>query len=188
MIRRRVGSVSMRLGLALALMLLPACGGEDPTVPGVPPTAATPGGMTLASHPLREGTFPVEFTCDGADTSPPMEWSGVPDQAAELVLSLVDPEAPGGPFVHWVVYGIEPADGSVEAGEVPADGVEGTNDFDRTGYGGPCPPAGETHDYVLALLASSTTLELEPGASLFDVTQAMGAPLAAAQLTASYGR
>jgi Raf kinase inhibitor-like YbhB/YbcL family protein len=129
--------------------------------------------MELNSSAFAEGdTVPTEFTCDGADTSPPLEWSGVPEGAAELRLSVTDPDAPGGTFTHWLVTGVDPGVTEIGPGEVPGGGTEGPNDFGRTGYGGPCPPPGAAHRYVFTVEALS----------------AEGDVLDAASLTASYGR
>jgi Raf kinase inhibitor-like YbhB/YbcL family protein len=118
--------------------------------------------------------------------SPALEWAGVPDGAQELALLLEDPDAPGGTFTHWTVYGIEPSSTSLTA----ADGLlEGRNDFGDTGYGGPCPPGGEEHRYVFRLLALDAPVALEEGADRTAFDEAV-APrvLAEARLTATYGR
>ena len=109
------------------------------------------------------------YTCDGEDVSPALAWEDVPAEAAELVLIVEDPDAPGGTFAHWLAYGIEPGEAALPEG-VPQGGEvegfrQGENDMGTVGYGGPCPPEGETHDYVFRLLAVDTKTGLEGGAS-----------------------
>lgn len=112
------------------------------------------------------GEIPVESTCEGHDVSPPLEWAGVPGGAKSLVLIVDDPDAPDPKaptmvYVHWVLYNI-PSDmtwlgGGVTPAELPAGTKEGLNDWDHTGYGGPCPPIGR-HRYFFKLYALDTVL------------------------------
>jgi hypothetical protein len=100
--------------------------------------------------------IPQEHTCDGADEPPPLQWDGVPAAAETLALIVddpdaPDPEAPQRTYVHWVVYDV-PASATSLAG-----GREGKNDWNRTGYGGPCPPIGR-HRYFFKLYALDTRL------------------------------
>jgi Raf kinase inhibitor-like YbhB/YbcL family protein len=135
------------------------------------------------------GEIPAEFTCEGEDVSPPLHWAGVPEGAAELVLHVRDPDAPGGTFTHWILAGIDPASSGLEQGSVPPGTVEGVNDFGKTGYGGPCPPPGPAHRYVFTLLAVSKPLGLHAGAMIDDVESAAAdVTLATAELSATYGR
>jgi len=112
------------------------------------------------------GSIPAIHTCDGADVSPPLSWSGVPDGAKSLVLIVDDPDAPdpAAPqriWTHWVLYNIPPNTNSMPQGvkqqELPAGTLEGLNDWKRTGYGGPCPPIGR-HRYFHKLYALDTAL------------------------------
>ncbi len=106
-----------------------------------------------------QGAIPAKHTCEGADVSPPLAWSGVPREARSLALVVDDPDAPdpSAPkmtWVHWVLYNL-PADSAGLAEAVralPAGTLEGLNDWKRTGYGGPCPPIGR-HRYVHRLYA-----------------------------------
>lgn len=138
----------MRWSVALVMMLLAACGGGETPASG---TAA----LTLTSSAFAEGeTIPAEFTCDGANVSPPLAWSGVPDGARELSLTVEDPSAAYGTFVHWSVGGIDPSATGVERGAVPPGGVALGNDDGGRGYTGPCPPEGEEpHRYVFTVTA-----------------------------------
>jgi len=107
----------------------------------------------------HQGAIPSHHTCDGADVSPPLSWSGVPHGAESLVLIVDDPDAPdpAAPamtWVHWLLYNIPAqATGLEEAARsLPAGTLEGLNDWKRTGYGGPCPPVGR-HRYFFKLYA-----------------------------------
>jgi Raf kinase inhibitor-like YbhB/YbcL family protein len=127
------------------------------------------------------GTIPSKYTCDGDETSPPLEWSGVPDTAMSLALIVDDPDAPdpAAPkrrFVHWVLYNIPPdARGLPEGageGNLPPGTLEGANDFAKSGYGGPCPPKGR-HRYVFTLYALDTSLADVNSPSRGDLEAAM---------------
>lgn len=142
------------------------------------------------------GTIPVEFTCDGADRSPPLAWSGVPQGSATLALIVDDPDAPRGTWVHWVLYDL-PATAqalpeNVAKTERPQElggASQGKNDFKRLGYGGPCPPPGPAHRYYFKLYALAAELGLGPAASKQEVERAMGGHiLATAQLMGRYAR
>jgi Raf kinase inhibitor-like YbhB/YbcL family protein len=119
-------------------------------------------------------TIPDRHTKAGEDVSPPLEWSGVPDGAAELAVLCEDPDAPGRPFVHWVLSGLDPSLGGLAEGEVPPGAVEGVNDFGRTGYGGPGPPVGDPpHRYFFRIYAASEPLGLSSGATAEDLRRAL---------------
>lgn len=128
-------------------------------------TATTRRPLRLSSSAFDEGgEFPTEFTCRGADVSPPLLWNDVPDGTAELAVVVRDVDAEG--FVHWLVAGIPPATGGIAQATPPDGAVEATNDFGRPGWGGPCPPSG-THHYeirVYALSEPSGVTDGQPGA------------------------
>jgi Raf kinase inhibitor-like YbhB/YbcL family protein len=107
----------------------------------------------LTSPAFADGAdIPIRHTCDGADLSPRLTWTGVPDGTRSLALVVDDPDAPGGTFTHWVVYDL-PADQS-ELGEGAVPATSGRNSFGRTGYGGPCPPPADApHRYRFTLYA-----------------------------------
>ncbi len=142
------------------------------------------------------GVIPREYTCDGRDVSPPLEWSGAPEGARSYALIMYDPDAPAGTFIHWVLYDI-PAQRTGLPEAVPGRervegvGVQGVNDFGRIGYGGPCPPRwhGE-HRYFFALHALSVeSLGLPPRATARQVMEAMrGRVLGYAVLMGRYRR
>ncbi len=124
--------------------------------------------MKLESPAFADhGEIPARFTCDGADVSPPLSWSGLPEGTRSLVLVVDDPDAPDPKapkmtWVHWVLYNL-PADAGglpegVKEEQLPPGTQQGLNDWKRTGYGGPCPPVGQ-HRYFHKLYALDTVLE-----------------------------
>jgi Raf kinase inhibitor-like YbhB/YbcL family protein len=126
--------------------------------------------MTLAltsSAFKNEAEIPSEYTCEGENSSPPLAWSDVPEQAQSLVLIVDDPDAPDPQaprmtWVHWVVYNIPPAISDFPAGvavkSLSEKIEEGLNDWKQTGYGGPCPPVGR-HRYFHKIYALDCTLK-----------------------------
>ena len=143
-----------------------------------PDPTAQEASMTLAiSSPAfpAGGTIPTKYTCSGAQTIPPLSFSGVPLGAGSLALIVDDPDAPSGTFVHWVVYGIPPtADGIPEGGPAPAGSVAGTNGAKKTGYVGPCPPKGHgPHHYHFKLFALDGAFSHAPGATEDALVKAM---------------
>lgn len=147
--------------------------------------------ISLRSSAFADGdTIPRVYTCDGDDVSPPLDWSGVPSGAVELAVVVEDPDAPGGTFVHWVLWGLDAGQGGLAEGRVPAGVRQGRNDFGRVGWGGPCPPKGsDPHRYVFTLLALSDSLTVKAGASANTVKRAArGDVLAEGRLTGRYGR
>lgn len=119
--------------------------------------------MKITSSAFQEGgNIPSKFSCDGANTSPPLQISDVPAEAKSLVLIVDDPDAPSRLFTHWAVWNISPQTSTIAEGSVPK-GVQGTNDFGKSGYGGPCPPSG-THRYYFKIFALDRELDLPSGA------------------------
>jgi Raf kinase inhibitor-like YbhB/YbcL family protein len=140
------------------------------------------------------GAIPAHYTCDGADISPPLAWSGAPAGTRSFVLVIADPDAPSGIFHHWAIYDIPVGMKSLPAGYGPGrpSGLaEARNDFGEPGYGGPCPPhGGGVHHYHFRLMAiSRPRLDLGPAATVFDVEQA-AAPytIANTELVGTYHR
>jgi Raf kinase inhibitor-like YbhB/YbcL family protein len=137
--------------------------------------------------------IPAEYTCDGQDISPPLNWKNLPPGTKSLTLICDDPDAPVGIWVHWVVFNIPPEESGLAENVRPErelnNGMrQGNNDWRKIGYGGPCPPGG-THRYFFKLYALDTELDLEPGATDKAVLKAMkGHILAEAQLTGKYKR
>jgi len=151
--------------------------------------------LQLTSSAFAEGgAIPARHTCDGADLSPGLAWRGAPAGTQSFALICDDPDAPAGTWVHWVVYNL-PA-GLSELGEhvptsesLPNGARQGSNDFGRIGYGGPCPPRGKPHRYFFKLHALDTALDLKPKATKQDVVGAMqGHVLAETHLMGTYQR
>ena len=144
--------------------------------------------MKITSSAFQEGAnIPSKFTCDGADTSPPLQIADIPSQAKSLALIVDDPDAPGGLFTHWMVWNIPPQTSAVGEGSAPK-GVRGTNDFGKSGYGGPCPPSG-THRYYFKIFALDRELDLPSGAKRGQVDAAMkGHVVAQGELMGRYSR
>jgi len=138
------------------------------------------------------GWIPELHSCDGADISPPLEWSGAPTETRSFALIVEDPDAPGGVWRHWVLYDLGARIQALPQGHRPGSvGVGGTNDFGRTGYGGPCPPRGHgAHRYFFRLSALKVdTLGLSAGAKGDELVEAMkGKVLAEAQYMGRFER
>jgi Raf kinase inhibitor-like YbhB/YbcL family protein len=153
--------------------------------------------LSLTSAAFAHGaSIPVKHTCDGTDASPPLAWTGVPPDARALALIADDPDAPRGTWVHWVLYDLPPTLKELPENVARIDrpkelggAMQGRTDFNRVGYGGPCPPPGPAHRYFFKLYALAAPLSLKPGATKQAVERAMdGRVLATAQLMGTYAR
>ena len=139
------------------------------------------------------GAIPSRYTCEGQDSSPPLSWTAPPAGTNSLALISDDPDAPGKTWVHWVLYNLPPSARTLPEAFPPdeerPDGTrQGTTDFGRVGYGGPCPPSG-THRYFFKLYALNVLLSLPPGATKPQFEAAIkGHLLAEAQLMGTYRR
>lgn len=165
----------------------------------VPPEAANlaapSSGLSLTSPAFSAGgPIPRKYTCEGSDTSPPLEWTGVPPGTKSLALvvddpDVPDPQAPTRVFVHWVVYDIPPdsrglKEGASESG-LPEGTVSGKNDWGKAAFGGSCPPIGR-HRYFHKLYALDRTIDLSE-ATKAELEQAMqGHILGKAELIGTY--
>jgi Raf kinase inhibitor-like YbhB/YbcL family protein len=187
----------MRFRLALLVLSLTVSGCSKPAptktqtvVNSVPDKAE----IKLTSTAFKEGeAIPRGYTCDGANVSPPLEWAGVPKSAKSISIVADDPDAPGGTWAHWLIYNL-PADniGLVEnlpaTEKIAAGGFQGTNDFKKIGYGGPCPPSG-THHYVFRIYAIDSELPLRAGMTKAELLKAMeGYIVMQGQLMGTYRR
>lgn len=153
--------------------------------------------MKISSPAFADGgPIPRAHTCDGADLSPPLTWSGPPEATREFALICDDPDAPGQTWVHWVLYGIPAGVSGLPSG-VPADAElkqpvmarQGMTDFRRVGYGGPCPPPGPAHRYYFKLYALHDSLKLPAGATKAVLLEAIKhITLEEAVLVGKYGR
>ncbi len=120
------------------------------------------------------GLIPAKFTCEGADVSPELRWSGAPDGTKSFALIMDDPDAPVGTFTQGVLFDL-PADQASVAEGAHASGIAGKNDFGRAGYGGPCPPRGHgPHRYIFMLYALDlASLKLKASADRRQVEAAL---------------
>jgi len=140
-----------------------------PARPGPGEARRAPMTVLVSSPAFSNGSYiPVEYTCDGADISPPLEWQGAPPGVRAFAVVVVDVDAPGGEFVHWVLYNIPANITRLPAGiprePVTPSGWQAVNDFGRVGWGGPCPPPGRPHRYVFRVYAVSAPVDITPGA------------------------
>lgn len=164
----------------------------SPTTPPETGSQATPFELTSTAF-VQGSPIPQQYTCDGEDISPPLEWSDPPAGTHSFALIADDPDAPVGTWVHWVLYNL-PADSHALPEAIPPDtelpdgSRHGQNSWQRPGYGGPCPPGG-THRYFFKLYALDTALDLAPGASSTQLLQAMeGHILAQTEVMGVYTR
>ena len=140
--------------------------------------------MTLRLRSMAfdtNSTIPVRYTCDGDNVSPPLSWSGVPLNTKSLVLIVDDPDAPdpAAPqrtWVHWLLYNIPASTSDLPENigftQLPNGTREGLNDWQRTGYGGPCPPIGR-HRYFYKLYALDTFLREMKNSNKAQIEAAM---------------
>ena len=135
---------------------------------------------TVFSH---NGHIPPLYTCEGKNINPPLKVENIPDGTKTLAIIVEDPDAPRGTFDHWVVWNISPNEAIAEGSNV---GINGTNGFGKTGYGGPCPPSGE-HRYFFKVFALDHELDLLAGSGKQELLDAMkGHILASAELMGVY--
>ena len=150
--------------------------------------------LELTSPAFPPGSpIPIEYSCDGANASPPLEWNFPTGEAQSFALIVDDPDAPGRTWVHWVIYNIPGTSASLPEGLPPeadlANGVrQGVNSGGGLGYAGPCPPGG-THRYFFRLYALDSALDSASGLNAEGLTEAMkGHILSTAELMGTYGR
>jgi Raf kinase inhibitor-like YbhB/YbcL family protein len=205
-----VARISLAFVAVVATGILAGCGSAAtlaPSPPAAPPSVGaspavtaptspevtqmpTTGPFSLSSSAFTDGSpIPAQYSCQGADISPELAWSGVPSGAAALVLIVDDPDA--NDFTHWLVLDMPGADGSLPKGVPPGATTpeQGRNDFGRIGWGGPCPPSG-THHYRFTLYALGAKLGLDghPGSSTVRAAISKATVLGQAVLTGTYRR
>jgi Raf kinase inhibitor-like YbhB/YbcL family protein len=165
----------------LLSLALPGCSTGPKPLPPQPPatqSSSQKNEIKVTSVAFKEGQpIPRQYSCGGVNISPPLEWSGVPKTAKTIAIMVDDPDAPGGTWVHWLLYNI-PADNIGFVENVPATetlkagGFQGKNDFGKIGYGGPCPPSG-THRYFFKVYAVDAELPLKAGATKAELLKAL---------------
>ncbi len=130
---------------------------------------------------------PAKYTCDDKNINPPLVISGVPETAKSLALIVDDPDAPAGTWVHWTIWNMDPALTEIAEDSIP-EGIEGVTNFEKPGYGGPCPHSG-THRYFFKLYALDTILSIPETSNKEVLEKAMeGHTLASAELVGLYSR
>ena len=171
------GRHSLSIAPLVALAALASCGASSGSANqargGGAVDNATLTKLNLISDSFKNGQpIPKQFTCDGADQTPVLRWGAPPEGTKSFALVIDDPDAPGGMFRHWGVFDIPASARSI--GDGKHVGTEVTNDFDKPGYGGPCPPPGHgPHHYHFKLFALDTDkLGLSPSAKVADVENA----------------
>jgi Raf kinase inhibitor-like YbhB/YbcL family protein len=177
----------MRRGMVVLLGLcLAACSrGGSPEV-----GRELPDSITVRSPAFTDGArIPARFTCADADVAPALAWSGVPKDAVELALVVDDPDAPGGGYVHWVVFHLDPALPGLQEGRLPPDARQARNSGGEAAYAGPCPPSGPAHHYRFTLYALSGHLDLPDRAKLDQTLRDVAkAATARGRLTGTFAR
>ena len=172
MIARQICTRACGAGLVLVLAGMAGCRGSATLGEGTPT-------LELTSSSIQDGNVLKSSTCDGEEASPELAWTAPPAGTQSFALTVVDRDSPlNFSFVHWVLYDL-PADkrelpgGLRKQGQLPDGSRQGQNDFDKTGYAGPCPPGKSAHRYVFALYALDSKLNLPPGATRKQVEYAL---------------
>jgi Raf kinase inhibitor-like YbhB/YbcL family protein len=163
------------LPILLMIFLFAACA-DKPS-----PAGGTPSALTVTSPDFAAGeSIPSQYTCQGDEFSPALQWSEPPSGTKSLALIVEDPDAPMGTWDHWVVYNIPPDAGELAEGaskanatdfHLPQGALQGPTSFKRSDYGGPCPPFG-THHYYFRLYALDIALD-RPGLDKAGLLEAM---------------
>jgi Raf kinase inhibitor-like YbhB/YbcL family protein len=183
-----MGRMTPWCGAVAAAAVLAGCGGGD-KVSSAPSAAGGGRDLEVTSTAFApNGTIPARFTCTGAGDRPALRFGGVPAGAKELALLVIDPDAGGGGFVHWTVYGMAPRVRGIAATGLPAGAREGRNSAGRTGWTPPCPPSG-IHRYMFELYWLRAPSKLAAGADPQEVVDAIKAAAAGrGELIGRFGR
>lgn len=196
---KRRTSVLVSICMALAVFAAPGCGGggggeTPPPSDLAPPDQSAIDWLTISSPAFEHGQpIPPKYSRKGENVSPPLEWSNPPEGTRSLALICDDPDAPGGTWVHWVIFNI-PArtrsmpEGTAREAELSFGIRNGKNSWGDLGYDGPQPPGG-THRYYFKLYALDTELDLAAGADKGALLEAMtGHVLAQGELMGTYSK
>lgn len=143
--------------------------------------------ISVTASAFRAGdSIPAKFTCNGANISPELKIDGVPTEAKSIALIVDDPDTAHGLFTHWIVWNIDPKTTEIAENSSPSGAVQGTTDFGKRNYGGPCPPSG-SHRYFFKIFALDSKLDLKSSARRAQLDAAMrGHTLAQGELMARY--
>jgi Raf kinase inhibitor-like YbhB/YbcL family protein len=129
--------------------------------------------MNLTSPAFNEGEeIPKKYTKYGANKIPPLEFSGVPEDAMSLAMIVDDPDAPNGTFTHWLVANLDPDLEEIKEDAAPKNAIHGKNDYGEAAYGGPKPPSG-THRYFFKAFALDYVPDLSSGSSREEFEEAI---------------
>ena len=149
------------------------------------------GGFSLTSPAFASNArIPSQYSCSGANQSPPLVWRDPPSGASSFALIVRDPDAPNDDFIHWVVFDI-PGDARELKASLGRSGPpkQGTNSFGRVGYDGPCPPPGAVHHYRFQLMALDAMLGLGSAATAAEIeAKALSHRLANTELVGEFSR
>ncbi len=177
------------VAFAVAAALIVA-GCKSASVSPSPPPGKAAMNVVVTSSAFPQGSpIPAAFTCDGAGQSPDLSWTSVPDETKSIAIVVDDPDAARGTFTHWIAWNIAPETRALGAGGNGglAGGESGTNDFDRQGYSGPCPPKAQLHHYRFEVYGLDTKLSLRPSDKRADLDKAMaGHVLAEGKLVGTF--
>lgn len=151
-------------------------------------TLVPPAGTLLATAPWRNGeAIDPRYTCDGLNVAPALSWSAAPAGTVEIAITLTDLDAPQ--FAHWVIAGLSPRTIALDEDTVPIGAYEATNGVGDVGYTGPCPAAGSTHEYVVAVHYLGAATGLDDGSAAEDlITTINAAETAIADVTGTFSR
>jgi len=116
----------------------------------------------------NKGQIPSRYTCDGININPPLQIENIPKGIKSLALIFDDLDAPGGSYVHWILWNIYPTIKEIRENSVPESAVQGMNGFKKQNYGGPCPPR-RAHRYVFKIYALDILLHLDPNSTKTDL-------------------
>jgi Raf kinase inhibitor-like YbhB/YbcL family protein len=162
---------------------------SQPTISTEPPATEASMSLELTSDAFVNGqSIPAKYACTGRNISPALAWGEPPTGTQSFALLMEDPDAPGGTWVHWVLFNI-PADvRSLQENMDTSAMSAGKNSWGDLSYGGPCPPSG-THRYFFKLYALDSTLSLSPGATKEQVLEAIeGHILAQTELMGTFSK
>jgi len=149
------------IGMIVAFIVLAGC--TDRAL--MPVSGSDTSGIVVLSDSFRAGeSIPQQFTCQGENVSPGLSWSAVPNGTQSTAILMQDLDSPRPGFTHWIVYNIPPGSTGIPGnvtpgGLLPGGGMQGNNDAGRTGYTGPCPPAGNPHRYEITVYALDKSLD-----------------------------
>jgi Raf kinase inhibitor-like YbhB/YbcL family protein len=144
--------------------------------------------LTVTSSAFSQNeAIPSEYTCDGAEKTPPLSWSGVPSDAKSVAILVDDPDAPKGTFTHWLITNLPPNETSLsENGSLPQGAMAAKNGKGATGYTAPCPPTG-SHHYHFRVYALDKTLA-QPASRAAFMNEIKGHVLAQGELVGTYSK